>query len=87
MSDIRIEVTIYEGYRGAERPSSLLIEGKRVAVVRLLQTWVEEEHKTRKQKRFFALQGSDQYNYTLYYDIDLSDWFMRSREKAGADRE
>lgn len=85
MADIRIEVTIYEGYRGAERPSSFLMEGKMVTVVRLLQTWVEEEHKTRKQKRFFALQGSDQYNYTLYYDIDLSEWFLKSREQQGVD--
>jgi hypothetical protein len=86
MADIRIEVAIYEGYRGAERPSSLLYEGNRVAVVRLLQTWVEEEHKTRKQKRFFTIQGSDQYTYTLYYDIDLSEWFLKSRDQQGADK-
>ncbi len=79
MSDIRIQVTIYEGYRGAQRPSSLIYEGKSVAVVRLLKTWVEEEHKTRRQKRFFELQGSDQYKYTLYYDLDSSEWFLKSR--------
>jgi hypothetical protein len=82
MADIQIEVTIYEGYRGAERPSSLMFEGNSVTVVRLLRTWVEEEHKTRKQKRFFTLQGSDRYEYTLYYDIDLSEWFLRSREQS-----
>jgi hypothetical protein len=85
MADIRIEVTIYEGYRGAERPRSLLYEGNKISVVRLVRTWVEEEYKTRKQKRFFAVQGSDQYNYTLYYDIDLSEWFLRSRDQQGAD--
>jgi hypothetical protein len=85
MVDIRIEVAIYEGYRGAERPRSLLFEGNRVSVVRLLRTWVEEEHKTRKQKRFFVVQGSDQYNYTLYYDVDLSEWFLKSRDKQGTD--
>jgi len=85
MADIQIEVTIYEGYRGAERPSSLLFEGNRVTVVRLLRTWVEEEYKTRKQKRFFALQGSDRHDYTLYYDIDLADWFLRSREQSGSE--
>ncbi len=84
MADIRIEVTIYEGYRGAERPSSLLFEGNRVTVISLLRVWVEEEYKTRKQKRFFALQGSDHYYYTLYYDIDLSQWFLRSREQKDA---
>ncbi len=84
MSDIRIKVTIYEGYRGAQRPSSLIYEGNMVAVVRLLKTWVEEEHKTRKQKRFFEVQGSDQYNYTLYYDLDLSEWFLKSRVQQAA---
>ncbi len=84
MSDIRIKVTIYEGYRGAQRPSSLIYEGSPVVVVRLLQTWVEEEHKTRKQKRFFEVQGSDQYNYTLYYDIDLSEWFLKNRVRQAA---
>jgi hypothetical protein len=79
MADIRIQVTIYEGYRGAQRPSSLMYEGNIVAVVRLLRTWVEEEHKTRKQKRFFEVQGSDQYNYMLYYDLDSSEWFLKSR--------
>ena len=85
MADIQIEVTIYEGYRGAERPSSLLFEGNRVAVIHLLQTWVEEEHKTRKQKRYFTLQGSDRHNYIIYYDLDLSAWFLRSREQSGSD--
>ncbi len=79
MSDLRIQVTIYEGYRGTQRPRSLIYEGNIVAVVRLVQTWVEEEHKTRKQKRFFEVQGSDQYNYTLYYDLDSSEWFLKSR--------
>ncbi len=85
MADIRIEVTIYEGYRGAERPRSLVYEGKSVSVVRLLRTWVEEEHKTRKQKRFFDVLGSDQYNYTIYYDIDLSEWFLKGRDKQEID--
>jgi hypothetical protein len=81
MYDIRIEVTIYAGYRGAERPSSFLSGGKRIEVHSLLRTWVEEEHKTRKQKRFFLVQGNDKHDYTLYYDMDLEEWFLRSREK------
>jgi hypothetical protein len=81
MNDIKIEVTIYAGYRGAERPSSFLSAGTRVEVQTIRRTWVEEEHKTRKQRRFFIVQGSDQIDYMLYYDIDSAEWFLRDREK------
>jgi hypothetical protein len=81
MHDIRIEVTIYAGYRGAERPSSFLSAGTKVEVQSILRTWLEEEHTTREQKRFFIVQGSDQNDYMLYYDIDSAEWFLRSRER------
>jgi len=80
MADIKIEVTLYEGYRGAERPSSFLFEGNMVHVIRIQQTWVEEEHKTRAQKRFFVVRGSDQYVYRLYCDLGSGEWFYQSRE-------
>lgn len=85
MYDIKIEVTVYAGYRGVERPSSFLSGGMRIEVHTILRTWVEEEHKTRKQKRFFLVQGNDQHDYTLYYDIDSEEWFLRSREKIQRD--
>ncbi len=81
MNDIKIEVTIYAGYRGAERPSSFLSAGTRIEVHAIRRTWVEEEHKTRKQRRFFIVQGSDRNDYMLYYDIDSAEWFLRNREK------
>jgi hypothetical protein len=80
MSDVKIEVTLYAGYRGAERPSSFLFEGSRVEVLEILQMRVEEDHRTRKQKRFFVVSGSDQWVYTLYQDVDTAEWFLRSRE-------
>jgi hypothetical protein len=85
MADIRIEVTTYEGYRGAERPSSFLYEGSKVEVLEILQMKVEEDHKTRKQKRFFIVNGSDQYAYTLYQDIGTAEWFLRNRVKKKSD--
>jgi hypothetical protein len=81
MADIKIEVTIYAGYRGAERPSSFLFEGSKVEVFEILQMRVEEDHRTRKQKRFFTVTGSDQYVYTLYQDVGTAEWFLRGREK------
>ena len=85
MSDVKIEVTVYAGYRGAERPSSFLFEGGKVEVLEILQMRVEEEHRTRRQKRFFIVSGSDQYVYTLYQDVGTEEWFLRSKEKSKGD--
>ena len=80
MYDIKIEVTIYDGYRGAERPSSFSSGGTRVDVRAILRTWVEEEHKTRKQRRFFIVQGADQNEYMIYHDTESEEWFLRKKE-------
>jgi protein-tyrosine phosphatase len=85
MSDIRIEVTIYAGYRGAERPSSFLFEGSKIEVLEVLEMRVEEDHRTRMQKRFFIIRGSDHYVYTLYQDVGTAEWFLRSRQKKKED--
>jgi hypothetical protein len=81
MSDTRLDVTIYAGYRGAERPSSFVFEGIRIEVLEIVRTWVEEEYRTRAQKRFFIVHGSDQYVYTVYCDAGSGEWFFRGREK------
>lgn len=84
MVDSKIEVTLYDGYRGAERPSSFVFEGSKVDVLGIVEMRVEEEHKTRKQKRFFTIKGSDTYTYTLYHELETGEWFFRSREKTKA---
>ena len=86
MSDSKLEVTIYAGYRGAERPSSFLFGGIKVDVVELVRTWVEEEHKTRKQKRYFIIKGSDQFIYTVYHDVGSGEWFYQDRERTKGDQ-
>jgi hypothetical protein len=47
--------------------------------------WVEEEHKTRLQKRFFTVSGSDAFAYTLYHELESGEWFLRKREKQKGD--
>jgi Domain of unknown function (DUF6504) len=85
MAGNKIEVTIYAGYRGSERPSSFVFEGSKIDVLEVVQMWVEEEHKTRNQRRFFRVKGSDTYTYTLYYDLETGEWFFRSRERNKSD--
>ncbi len=81
MADIKIEVTAYAGYRGEERPRAFMIEGRNVDVLKILETWITEEELSRKQKRFFTVQGSDDCVYTLYCDLDSAEWFLRGREQ------
>ena len=85
MSEIKLEVTIYAGYRGAERPNSFLFEGSKVEVLEIIRTWVEEDHKTRVQKRYFIVKGSDQYLYTVYCDVGSGEWFYQDRERTEGD--
>jgi hypothetical protein len=82
--DSRIEVILYDGYRGAERPSSFVFKGSTVYVLGIVEMRVEEQHKTRKQKRFFTVKGSDTYTYTLYHEFETGEWFFRRREKTKA---
>ncbi len=86
MSDVKLEVTIYAGYRGAERPSSFIFEGSTIAVLEIVRTWVEEAHRTRVQKRYFIVKGSDQYLYTVYYDVGSGEWFYQDRERTKNDQ-
>ncbi len=63
-----------------ERPKSFLLEGDRIEVLEIVRMWVEEEHKTRAQKRFFIVTGSDQHVYTIYCSVGPDEWFLRKRE-------
>ena len=81
MAGNKIEVTLYAGYRGSERPISFVFEGSKIDVLSVLQIWVEEEHNTRKQRRYFIVEGSDTYTYKLSHDLETGEWFFRSRAR------
>jgi hypothetical protein len=85
MPGTKIEVTIYAGYRGSERPSAFVFKGRKIEVLSVVQIWVEEEHTTRKQRRHFTVEGSDSYTYELYHDLETGEWFFRSRERNKGD--
>lgn len=80
MPDRKIEIFAYAGHRGMERPKSFLLEGDRIEVLGIVRMWVEEEHTTRAQKRFFIVNGSDQHSYTIYCSQGSEEWFLRKRD-------
>lgn len=81
MVDIKIEVTAYAGYRGEESPRSFVFEGNTVDVVAIVRMWLVEEELNRKRKRFFSVKGGDGFVYTLYYELESMEWFLKGRQK------
>lgn len=78
MPDKELFVTTYAGYKGGERPKSFINEGKTVAVLEIVERWVEEDRDTRKRKRFFSLKGSDGKDCTIYYDETAEKWYLKA---------
>ena len=71
-----IEVVAYSGYRVEECPRLFIIRGEQIEVKGILNMWIEENAKTKKRKRFFLVRGSDEHEYTIYYDEEMMLWFL-----------
>jgi len=80
MSNEKIVVTAYSGYRGEEVPRSFVFGREKIEVLEILDRWAEENLGTRGRRRFFKIRGSDGYVHKLYYDEDEKAWFL---SKAG----
>ena len=72
----KIEVIAYSGYRGEETPRILLLQGKRVEVLEILNQWIEEGVENRARKRFFQVRGSGGSRYRIYYNEKTMEWFQ-----------
>lgn len=81
MAEIKIDVASYSGSRGEESPRVFFAHGEKITVLEVLETWVEEEERERKQKRFFHLKGSDGLLHTLYCDVESHQWFYKNFAK------
>ena len=74
MEEQRIEIVTYSGYKGEERPMSLIIRGKRIEVVTIRESSVEEDIVSRTRKRSFVVKGSDGILYKVSYYEDRGEW-------------
>ena len=75
MSEIKIRVIAYSGYRGEETPRTILLHGERIEVSEILRQWIEEKSGDRARKRFYQVKGSDGNLYMIYYDEKAMEWF------------
>ena len=76
MPNETIGVITYSGYRGEETPRSFIFQGKKIEVSEILRMWIEEGIKDRVRKRFFKVKGIDGYEYEIYYDEKVKEWFL-----------
>jgi hypothetical protein len=75
MVDEILEVITYSGYRGEEVPRGFSLHEKRVEVVEILDTWIEEDFANKVRKRFFKVKGKDRDTHQIYYDEKALAWF------------
>lgn len=77
MSEERIEVIAYSGYRGDERPRAFIKNGERIELIEILSQWVEESVENRRRERVFVCKGGDGKVYPLVYDEMKEEWYLR----------
>lgn len=75
MIDEMLEVITYSGYRGEEVPRGFSLHEKRVEVVEILDTWIEEDFTNKVRKRFFKVKGKDGDTHQIYYNEKTLAWF------------
>ena len=76
-----IEVITYSGYRIEEAPRGFLLREKRVEVVEILDTWIEEDFASKVRKRYFKVKGNDGDTHQLYYNEKTLAWFYVQKKK------
>jgi len=80
MPSQKVKVICYSGYRGEEIPRELILEEKRIEVIEILTSWVEEGLENRSRKRFFKFKGSDRKTHKIYYDEKTQEWYDNPKE-------
>ncbi len=80
MSEERIQVISYSGYRGEEIPRAMIFQNKKVEVLEILSQWAEEGVEDRIRRRFFKVKGSDGDSHTIYYDEKVMEWYRRFKD-------
>jgi uncharacterized protein YifE (UPF0438 family) len=77
MADPRVDMGSYSGQKGEESPRVFFVHGEKITVMNIIRMWIEEAAQGGGRKRFFAVDGSDGFVHTLYYDEQAEGWFYR----------
>jgi hypothetical protein len=77
MSEEKIEVIAYSGYRGEEIPRAFIHNREKIEVIDILRRWIEEASEERGAKRFFICKGSDGGIHKIFYDEKREEWYYK----------
>jgi hypothetical protein len=77
MSEEKIEVMAYSGYRGEETPRAFTRNLEKIEVIDILSQWVEEAIEGKGTKRFFICKGSDGGIHKIFYDETSQEWYYK----------
>ncbi len=77
MSEEKIEVIAYSGYRGEETPRTVFLHNERIEVTEILKQWIEEKSDDRMTKRFYQIKCSDGVVRRIYYNEKTMEWFCK----------
>ena len=80
MSEEKVKVIAYSGYRGEEAPREITLNDKKIEVVKILSRWIEEGSENGTTKRFFRVKGSDGSIHEIYYDEKKMEWFLKAED-------
>lgn len=67
-SSTQVRVECYAGYRGEESPRRFFLGTREIAVIEILDRWLDPTH------RYFKLRGDDEGIYILRHDMDSGSW-------------
>ena len=77
MPDKKISVSAYSGSRTEETPRAFIFLDEEITITEILSRWIEEDVSNKLRKRFFAVKGSDGYEYKIYYVEKTQEWFLK----------
>jgi hypothetical protein len=65
---LAVAVECYAGHRGEQTPRRLILGGRRIAVLEVLDAWLAPDH------RYFKLKGDDDDTYLVRHDERSNTW-------------
>jgi hypothetical protein len=74
MTDKTITVISYSGYRAEEIPRAFFLGERKIEIIEVLDTWIEEGLSDRARQRFFRIRGSDNSVHEIYLDEKTNEW-------------
>lgn len=74
-----MRVECYSGGRLREKPRAFWLEGKRLEVVRVLETSLEETHPERIRRRHFTVETEGGRLWKLTWDGATRSWWLEPK--------